>query len=104
VVSSSCTATDRTFPGLLPLFTLASGDPPQQVELLVRQRAAGRVIPEFEVPAAHFTDAVRELQPDISGERIGLEGSRVDVEDRGPLPREPRVLPPRACPLTVALA
>jgi hypothetical protein len=45
------------------------GDFPQQVELLVRQRAAGRVVPELKVPAAHFTDAIRELEPGVPGER-----------------------------------
>jgi hypothetical protein len=74
---------------------VCGGDPPQQVELLVRQRAAGRVVPELEVSAAHFTDAIRELEPDVPGERIGLEGGRVDIEDRRPLLRDPASLSPK---------
>jgi hypothetical protein len=35
------------------------GDPPQQVKLLVGQRAAGRIVPELEALAMDFADAVR---------------------------------------------
>ena len=61
---------------------LGSSDPSQQVELLVHKRAAGRVVPELQIPAVHFTNAIREMEPDIPGKRIGREGGRVDVEHR----------------------
>jgi hypothetical protein len=42
------------------------GDPPQQLELLVGQRAAGRIVPELETLTVDLADAVRQLKPDVA--------------------------------------
>ena len=75
-------------------------NPPQQVKLLVGQRAARRVVPELETLAVDFADAGRQLKPDLAWKGVRPEGVRVSVEDRCPLPRDPRVLPPAARPRT----
>jgi hypothetical protein len=75
---------------------LRRGDLPQQAELLVSQRTAGRVVPELKVPAAHFTDAVRVLEPDVAGKGVRADGSWVNVEDRHTFAGDPWVLSPAA--------
>jgi hypothetical protein len=60
-------------------------DAPKQSQILVSQRAAGRIVPELQEPAVHFTDAIGELEPGIAGEAIGPVGRRVHVKDIAPL-------------------
>jgi hypothetical protein len=49
-------------------------DSPKQLELLVGQRAAGRVVPELEALAVDFADAVRQLKPDVAWQGVRPEG------------------------------
>jgi hypothetical protein len=77
---------------------LPRSDPPQQLELLVGERAAGRVVPELETLTMDLADAVRQLKPDVARQGVRPEGGGVDVEDGSPfggdsgVPPQPREL------------
>ena len=77
---------------------LCRGDPPQQPELLIGQRAAGRIIPELKAPAADFTDSIGEPEPGPPRQGIRPDGGRMYVEDRHPFARDTGVLATGACP------
>jgi hypothetical protein len=75
---------------------LSRSDPPQQLKFLVREPAAGRVVPELKTLAVHFADAVRQLKPGVAWKGVRLESCGMNVEDRSPLAWDPRVLPSAA--------
>ena len=58
---------------------LCRSDAPQQLQLLVGERAAGRVVPELEALSMDLADAVRQ-EPDVAWKGVRSEGRWVNVE------------------------
>jgi hypothetical protein len=75
---------------------LRRGDLPQQLELLVSQRAPGRIVAELEALPMDLADPVRQLKPRVAWKGVRLEGRGMSIEDRRPLLWDPGVLPSAA--------
>jgi hypothetical protein len=71
-------------------------DAPEQRQRLIRQRAAGRVIPKLQELPMDLADAIGDLQPVLTGDAVWPECGGMHVEDRRPPARDAGFHPPAA--------
>ena len=69
---------------------------PKQRQLGIGQGASRRVVPELEDPTRDSANPLADLQPHVAWQGIGPSISRVHIQHRQPLVREPRLDPARA--------